>query len=76
MGINDGDGPRPLSRIEQVRCLGCRARYVKPSGGGTSSANPGCPDCGYVGWVLDGSVFRQGAAPLRSAVDRLRRRTG
>jgi transposase-like protein len=65
-----------LSAIETVRCLSCGSAYAKPAGGGTVRANPGCPDCGYVGWVLDGSVFRRGAAPRRSAVDRLRRRTG
>jgi hypothetical protein len=25
--------------------------YAKPTGGGTVQANPGCPDCGYVGWA-------------------------
>jgi len=37
--------------LETVRCLECSAVYAKPSGGGTMRANPGCPSCGYVGWI-------------------------
>ena len=40
-----------LAQNEVVRCLGCAQVYSKPSAGGTISKNPGCPDCGYVGWV-------------------------
>ena len=76
MGLDNGDASRPLSRIERVRCLGCGVIYVKPSGGGTVSANPGCPDCGYVGWVKDGSPVRRDTLQLRYVGDRLRRRTG
>ena len=76
VGINDGDIARPVSRIERVRCLACSARYVKPLGGGTVSANPGCPECGYVGWVLDGSGVSVDSAQFRSVAGRLRRRTG
>ena len=43
--------PRP-DRIETVKCLSCGALYAKPSRGGTVGANPGCPECAYVGWVL------------------------
>ena len=39
-------------QLERVRCLECGATYVKPSDGGTVSRNPGCPRCGYVGWIL------------------------
>ena len=45
-----GEAPR-LTVLESVRCLECGAVYAKPSGGGTVQENPGCPDCGYVGWV-------------------------
>ncbi len=45
-----GAAPR-LTVLESVRCLECGAVYAKPSGGGTVQENPGCPDCGYVGWV-------------------------
>jgi predicted nucleic acid-binding Zn-ribbon protein len=47
---DSGDGPR-LTVLESVECLECGAVYAKPSTGGTVLANPGCPDCGYVGWV-------------------------
>jgi hypothetical protein len=43
--------PPNLTVLESVRCLECGAVYAKPSGGGTALENPGCPDCGYVGWV-------------------------
>ena len=76
MGVDNGGDPRPVSRIERVRCLGCGVVYVKPSGGGTVSANPGCPDCGYVGWVKDGSPVRPDAFQFRSVGDPRPRRTG
>ena len=76
MGVDDGAEARPVSHIERVRCLGCGALYVKPSGGGTVSANPGCPECGYVGWVLESSPFTRDALQLRSVGHRQRRRAG
>jgi hypothetical protein len=48
---NSGGGPPNLTVLESVRCLECGVVYAKPSGGGTVQENPGCPDCGYVGWV-------------------------
>ncbi len=42
---------RSLELIENVRCLECGAVYSKPARGGTVAANPGCPDCGYLGWL-------------------------
>ena len=74
--MGDEAGARPLSRIQRVRCLACGIVYVKPAGGGTVSANPGCPACGYVGWVLETSGIRRDVPRLRSAAGRLRRRTG
>lgn len=71
-----GDEARPLSRINRVRCLGCGIVYVKPTGGGTVSANPGCPECGYVGWVLETSPVKRDALQIRSVADRQRRRIG
>ena len=41
---------RPLV-LESVRCLECGEVYAKPSAGGTVQKNPGCPACGYVGWI-------------------------
>ena len=40
-----------LSLLESVRCLECSEVYSKPLGGGTVEENPGCPTCGYVGWI-------------------------
>ena len=40
-----------LAVVESVRCLECGSVYGKPQGGGTVEQNPGCPDCGYVGWL-------------------------
>jgi hypothetical protein len=43
--------PRECTALEGVRCLECGAMYAKPSGGGVVTENPGCPQCGYLGWV-------------------------
>lgn len=43
--------PAPLSVLESVRCLECGEVYSKPVAGGTVQKNPGCPVCGYVGWI-------------------------
>ncbi len=40
-----------FSLLESVRCLDCGEVYSKPSDGGTVETNPGCPSCGYVGWI-------------------------
>jgi hypothetical protein len=76
MGENDSEHLHPLAGIERVRCLGCSASYVKPIGGGTDSANPGCPECGYVGWVREQMPITPGGARSRSFSGRLPRRTG
>jgi hypothetical protein len=49
-----GDDTPSLTVVESVRCLECGAVYAKPAGGGTVRDNPGCPECGYVGWVAAG----------------------
>lgn len=41
----------PLAVLESVRCLECGEVYSKPFAGGTVEKNPGCPECGYVGWI-------------------------
>jgi predicted nucleic acid-binding Zn-ribbon protein len=56
-----------LTVLESVRCLECGAVYSKPADGGTVRENPGCPDCGYVGWVVAGTPVREDALPRRSA---------
>jgi predicted nucleic acid-binding Zn-ribbon protein len=40
-----------LYLVSSVRCLGCGTVYPKPDAGGTAASNPGCPHCGYVGWL-------------------------
>jgi hypothetical protein len=42
---------RPLAALVTVRCLECGEIYSKPVAGGTTQKNPGCPRCGYVGWI-------------------------
>lgn len=44
------DNPH-LTLVERVLCLECGLVYGKPAKGGTRSENPGCPSCGYVGWI-------------------------
>src|SRR3954447_23834259 len=52
-GVADKVRARPmLTVLESVRCLECGAVYSKPADGGTVRENPGCPECGYVGWVV------------------------
>ena len=41
----------PLKVLESVLCLECTEIYSKPFAGGTVEKNPGCPECGYVGWI-------------------------
>ena len=58
-----------LAVLETVRCLECGEVYSKPAGGGTVHKNPGCPSCGYVGWIPV-SLPRERRALRRSAADR------
>ena len=52
------------SFAEHVRCLECGRPYLKPLRGSISATNPGCPRCGYVGWVPVTREQRQ-PAPAR-----------
>jgi hypothetical protein len=61
-----------LEVLHTVRFLGCGAVYSKPARGGTVSSNPGCPDCGYVGWLTTSSATAL-ALRHRFAVDPRRR---
>ena len=36
---------------QTVTCLECGKAYPKPKNGNTTARNPGCPNCGYVGWL-------------------------
>jgi hypothetical protein len=58
-----------LTVLESVQCLGCGVVYAKPAGGGTVRENPGCPECGYVGWILAYAPFNGGWTPSRSVGD-------
>jgi hypothetical protein len=58
-----------LVAVERVRCLECGISYVKPCGGGVSQRNPGCPRCGYVGWISAFVPVSEEPAPRRSAAD-------
>jgi predicted nucleic acid-binding Zn-ribbon protein len=55
--------------VSSVRCLGCGAVYDKPERGGMAAANPGCPRCGYVGWILDEDGLKEELERLRSVED-------
>jgi len=45
------DNAERAPATDRVRCLECGSVYGKPSGRGTAGSNPGCPNCGYIGWV-------------------------
>jgi predicted nucleic acid-binding Zn-ribbon protein len=61
------DGPA-LAVFENVRCLECGTVYGKPSRG-RSNLSPGCPKCGYVGWLSVDVSVNPGSAPHRSDED-------
>jgi hypothetical protein len=60
---------RPFTVLESVVCLECGETYSKPALGGTTMKNPGCPVCGYVGWIPI-SVPEQPARQRRSGARR------
>ena len=64
-----------LAVVESVRCLECGAVYAKPAGGGTVRANPGCPECGYVGWLAVSVPVSKELSQHRFFAGRLRRRS-
>ena len=51
---------RAVAETAGVRCLACGTEYVKPAEGSTAIRNPGCPDCGYVGWLAASVPFTRG----------------
>ena len=71
MTSESGDEAPRLMVVESVRCLECGAVYAKPLGGGTVRENPGCPECGYVGWMATSPhQFSEAWTPPRSAAGR------
>jgi predicted nucleic acid-binding Zn-ribbon protein len=67
MGERQWHAHRALRVLESVRCLDCGGVYAKPAGGGTAVSNPGCPDCGYLGWL--GLSRAEESSRLRFAAD-------
>ena len=63
-----------LSLVVTVRCLGCGKAYAKPADGGTVKTNPGCPKCGYVGWVAEDASVSEADGPSHSDEGRRPRR--
>ena len=59
-----------LALVVTVKCLSCGVSYAKPGGGGTVRTNPGCPECGYLGWADDASLVTPACARPRSAAGR------
>jgi len=62
-----------LHLVSSVRCLACGTVYPKSSSLGTAESNPGCPRCGYVGWVPasedEDDEVTEGPGPSRSFAD-------
>jgi predicted nucleic acid-binding Zn-ribbon protein len=69
MGERTFRAERSLQVLQSVRCLACESVYTKPCGGGTAAMNPGCPECGYLGWspfsVQEASLQRHSVAGHR-----------
>jgi hypothetical protein len=77
VGSTSGDVGPQLTVVESVQCLECGAVYAKPLGGGTVRENPGCPDCGYVGWISTSpAALNEAWTPSRSAAGRQPHRFG
>jgi hypothetical protein len=78
MDPSSGDEAVRLTVLASVRCLACSAVYGKPTNGGTALQNPGCPDCGYMGWAhaAAGSALTHWAMPPRSAAGPLQHLPG
>ena len=64
------ESPGTLRPVEAVRCLECGKDYAKPCGRGTLTTNPGCPDCGYLGWVPSPERITSASPRVRFGGDR------
>jgi hypothetical protein len=67
--VRMAEGSPILIVLESVRCLECAAVYSKPTDGGTVRENPGCPECGYVGWITADVSRPEDAPPTRYGAD-------
>ncbi len=65
---------RRLTVLSRVRCLECGSSYAKPARGGTVEQNPGCPRCGYIGWIPASVGVIPASGPLHSVADLLQLR--
>lgn len=68
MSENEIDSVTSLHGVGQhetqtVTCLECGTTYPKPVRGNTTARNPGCPNCGYVGWLEVEVTVRVGRGP-------------
>jgi hypothetical protein len=61
--------PVPDFPVDEVRCLECGTVYSKPLAGGTVESNPGCPSCGYVGWLAVSIPVSDNFVPRRFVED-------
>ena len=64
-----------LAVVESLPCHQCGAVDAKPTGGVTVRANPGCPECGYVGWLAVAIPVSPELVRHRSVAGRPRRRS-
>jgi hypothetical protein len=69
-----GETRSNVIQVDRVRCLECGVKYVKPADGGTANENPGCPKCGYVGWISATIPMASAGGLRRFAGDRHLRR--
>lgn len=74
LGMEAASTPN-LIVLASVRCLECGTVYAKPTVGGTAEINPGCPTCGYVGWIPV-RLAPEATTRRRSAGDRPLRPSG
>jgi hypothetical protein len=58
--------------VEHVRCLECGTVYAKPNSPNTVANNPGCPECGYVGWLAASVPISEELQQRRFGAGRLR----
>jgi phage FluMu protein Com len=75
-GVKHPPSPDPgqMTVLVPVRCLECGEVYAKPRRGGTVEKNPGCPNCGYVGWLSVSLPTEKPSGLRRSGEDPLPRR--
>ena len=65
-----------LVSVNAVQCLECAYTYAKPTSGGTVQRNPGCPRCGYIGWMPAALDVIPAGEPSHFVADLLQRRAG